>query len=119
MSRRGWGSLWELGRWGPALLGPLPSGGACSVAPAPLLVDGFCRSGILEEQLLDALVPFLPLQRHHVRHCVFNELAQLGLEAREEVVQAVLDSISFFPEEEQLFSSNGCKTVASRITLFL
>lgn len=80
---------------------------------------GFCRSGILEEQLLDALVPFLPLQRHHVRHCVFNELAQLGLEAREEVVQAVLDSISFFPEEEQLFSSNGCKTVASRITLFL
>jgi hypothetical protein len=35
------------------------------------------------------------------------------------VVQAVLDSTTFFPEEEQLFSSNGCKTVASRIALFL
>ena len=81
--------------------------------------DGFWRSGIMEEHLLDVLVPFLPLQRHHVRHCVLNELTQLGLEPRDEVVQAVLDSTTFFPEDEQLFSSNGCKTVASRITFFL
>lgn len=84
-----------------------------------LPADGFWRSGIMEEHLLDAVVPFLPLQRHHVRHCVLNELAQLGLEPREEVVQAVLDSTTYFPEDEQLFSSNGCKTVASRITFFL
>ncbi|XP_054440845.1 prosalusin isoform X1 [Pteronotus mesoamericanus] len=80
---------------------------------------GFWRSGIMEEHLLDALVPFLPLQRHHVRHCVLNELDQLGLEPRDEVVQAVLDGTTFFPEDEQLFSSNGCKTVASRIAFFL
>ncbi|KAF6328291.1 torsin family 2 member A [Rhinolophus ferrumequinum] len=80
---------------------------------------GFWRSGIMEEHLLDALVPFLPLQRHHVRHCVLNELAQLGLEPSDEVIQAVLDSTTFFPEDEQLFSSNGCKTVASRIAFFL
>ncbi|KAM5259039.1 prosalusin isoform 1-T1 [Hipposideros larvatus] len=80
---------------------------------------GFWRSGIMEEHLLDALVPFLPLQRHHVRHCVLNELAQLGLEPRDEVIQAVLDSTTYFPEDEQLFSSNGCKTVASRIAFFL
>ncbi|CAD7667974.1 unnamed protein product [Nyctereutes procyonoides] len=80
---------------------------------------GFWHSGIMEEHLLDVLVPFLPLQRHHVRHCVLNELAQLGLEPREEVIQAVLDSTTFFPEKEQLFSSNGCKTVASRIAFFL
>lgn len=84
-----------------------------------LPADGFWQSGIMEEHLLDAVVPFLPLQRHHVRHCVLNELAQLGLEPQEEVVQAVLDSTTYFPEEEQLFSSNGCKTVASRITFFL
>ncbi|XP_032113226.1 prosalusin isoform X2 [Sapajus apella] len=82
-------------------------------------LHGFSRSGIMEEHLLDAVVPFLPLQRHHVRHCVLNELAQLGLEPRDEVVQAVLDSTNFFPEDEQLFSSNGCKTVASRIAFFL
>ena len=62
----------------------------------------------MEEHLLDVLVPFLPLQRHHVRHCVLNELAHLGLEPRDDVVQAVLDSTTFFPEDEPLFSSNGC-----------
>lgn len=82
-------------------------------------LHGFWHSGIMEEHLLDALVPFLPLQRHHVRHCVLNELAQLGLEPQEEVVEAVLGSITFFPEHKQLFSSNGCKTVATRITFFL
>ncbi|KAL0606417.1 Torsin-2A [Plecturocebus cupreus] len=106
----------------------LPLGGGAGVsplvkhkAPSPpaLPADGFSRSGIMEERLLDAVVPFLPLQRHHVRHCVLNELAQLGLEPRDEVVQAVLDSTTFFPEDEQLFSSNGCKTVASRIAFFL
>ncbi|XP_062938300.1 prosalusin isoform X2 [Cynocephalus volans] len=80
---------------------------------------GFWHSGIMEEHLLDTVVPFLPLQRHHVRHCVLNELAQLGLEPRDEVVQAVLDSTTFFPEDEQLFSSNGCKTVTARIAFFL
>lgn len=80
---------------------------------------GFWRSGILEEQLVDTLVPFLPLQRHHLRHCALNELALLGLEPSEEVIQAVLDSTTFFPEEEQLFATNGCKLIASRLAFFL
>lgn len=88
-------------------------------SPSSPPADGFWRSGIMEEHLLDVLVPFLPLQMHHVRHCVLNELAQLGLEPRDEVIQAVLDSTTFFPDDEQLFSSNGCKTVASRIAFFL
>lgn len=36
-----------------------------------------------------------------------------------QVVQAVLDSTTYFPEVEQLFSSNSCKTVASWLTFFL
>lgn len=98
--------------------GPAP-GRHSLFPPLPLPADGFWYSGIIEEHLLDALVPFLPLQRHHVRHCVLNELAQLGLEPREEVIQAILDSTTFFPEDERFFSSNGCKTVASRIPFFL
>ncbi|XP_043849501.1 torsin-2A-like [Dromiciops gliroides] len=82
---------------------------------------GFWQSAIVEDRLLDFLVPLLPLQHHHVRHCVTNELAKLGLaqQQEEEVVRAVLDRTAFFPEKERLFSSNGCKTVASRITFFL
>ncbi|XP_019396648.1 PREDICTED: prosalusin, partial [Crocodylus porosus] len=81
--------------------------------------NGFWKSEIIQEQLIDVFVPFFPLRRHHVKQCVVNELAQLGLEESPAVVQEVSDSISYFPKEEQVFSSTGCKTVASRINFFL
>nr|XP_025969563.1 prosalusin [Dromaius novaehollandiae] len=81
--------------------------------------SGFWKSGIINEHLIDFVVPFLPLKRHHVKQCVINELIQQGLELRQDVVQEVADSIPYFPEEEKIFSSTGCKTVASRISFFL
>uniref|UniRef100_A0A8C9L158 Torsin n=1 Tax=Pavo cristatus TaxID=9049 RepID=A0A8C9L158_PAVCR len=80
--------------------------------------SGFWKSGIINEHLIDFVVPFLPLKHHHVKQCVINELVQQGLEVRQGVVQEVADSIPYFPEEEKLFSSTGCKTVASRISFF-
>ncbi|KAM6297104.1 prosalusin [Aegotheles albertisi] len=81
--------------------------------------SGFWKSGIINDHLIDVVVPFLPLKRHHVKQCVVNELVQQGLEVRPDVVQEVADSIPYFPEEEKIFSSTGCKTVASRISFFL
>lgn len=87
---------------------------ASSVSPA----DGFWKSEIIEEHLIDLLVPFLPLKQHHVKQCVVNELTQQGLEVRQDIIKAVADSIPYFPEEERVFSSTGCKTVSSRVTFF-
>uniref|UniRef100_A0A8C5JAR0 Torsin family 2 member A n=1 Tax=Junco hyemalis TaxID=40217 RepID=A0A8C5JAR0_JUNHY len=80
--------------------------------------SGFWNSGIINEHLIDFVVPFLPLKHHHVKQCVVSELIQQGLEVQPDVVQQVADSIPYFPEEEKLFSSTGCKTVASRISFF-
>ncbi|XP_042334774.1 prosalusin [Sceloporus undulatus] len=81
--------------------------------------NGFWKSGIIEQGLIDLLVPFLPLKQHHVKQCVANELASQGLQMRPDVVQAVADSLPYFPEEEKVFSSTGCKMVASRIPYYL
>ncbi|XP_063265904.1 prosalusin [Prinia subflava] len=80
--------------------------------------SGFWKSGIINEHLIDFVVPFLPLKHYHVKQCVISELVQQGLEVHPGVVQEVADSIPYFPEEEKLFSSTGCKTVASRISFF-
>ncbi|NXH10121.1 TOR2A protein, partial [Bucco capensis] len=80
--------------------------------------SGFWKSGIINERLIDFVVPFLPLKRHHVKQCIVSELIQQGLEVRSGVIQEVADSIPYFPEEEKIFSSTGCKSVASRIIFF-
>lgn len=85
----------------------------------PPTADGFWKSGIIEQRLIDLLVPFLPLKKHHVKQCVANEVARQGLQAPPDVIQAVAESVTYFPEEDKVFSSTGCKTVASRIPFFL
>ncbi|XP_074871365.1 prosalusin [Carettochelys insculpta] len=80
--------------------------------------NGFWKSGIIEEHLIDLLVPFLPMKQHHVKQCVVNELTQQGVPIQQDIIQAVVDSIPSFPEEEKVFSSTGCKTVASRVTFY-
>ncbi|XP_010222030.1 PREDICTED: torsin-2A-like, partial [Tinamus guttatus] len=57
--------------------------------------SGFWKSGIINEHLIDFVVPFLPLKRHHVKQCVTNELLQQGLEVRQDVIQGVADSIPY------------------------
>uniref|UniRef100_A0A6J0TNB0 Torsin n=1 Tax=Pogona vitticeps TaxID=103695 RepID=A0A6J0TNB0_9SAUR len=81
--------------------------------------SGFWKSGIIAQGLVDVLVPFLPLKPHHVRQCATKELASQGLRPHPEAIQAIADGISYFPEEEKVFSSTGCKTVASRVPFYL
>ncbi|XP_060613195.2 prosalusin [Anolis sagrei] len=81
--------------------------------------NGFWKSEIIAQGLIDLLVPFLPLKHHHVKQCVAQELASQGLQPSPGVAQAVADSLPYFPEDENVFSSTGCKMVAARVPFFL
>ncbi|NP_001087470.1 torsin-2A precursor [Xenopus laevis] len=80
---------------------------------------GFWQSQIINQHLIDVIVPFLPLRPSHVRQCVRTEMVQQGLEPEEVLVNNITDSFVYFPEDEKVFSSTGCKTVASRINYFV
>ncbi|XP_044162639.1 prosalusin [Bufo gargarizans] len=80
---------------------------------------GFWQSEIIKQNLIDVIVPFLPLRPNHVRHCVRTELEQMGLASEEDVVHLVASNLIYFPEGENVFSSTGCKTVTFRINYYL
>lgn len=80
---------------------------------------GFWQSEIIKQNLIDVIVPFLPLRPHHIRQCIRNELAQQGLSIEEDIVPSVADSLVYIPEDEKVFSSTGCKTVPSRLNYYL
>ena len=60
-------------------LEPLIAAGAFNEA------GGLQFSRVIERSLVDVFVPFLPLERTHVRTCVHNELQRRGLVAALEV----------------------------------
>jgi len=78
---------------------------------------GLQYSRVIEKNLVDVFVPFLPLERRHVKICVKNELRSRGLEEDEQVVERVTDQLSYWPKDLKLFSSSGCKRVAQKIDL--
>ncbi|CAC44293.1 Torsin-like protein [Caenorhabditis elegans] len=81
---------------------------------------GLQMSELISNHLIDHFVPFLPLQREHVRSCVGAYLRKRGrgdLVSNVDFVERVLNSLQYFPESSKAFSSSGCKRVDAKTDL--
>ena len=74
---------------------------------------------MIEKNLVDVFVPFLPLERKHVKICVRNEFQRRDVDFTEEMVEVVANELIYWPAELKLFSTSGCKRVAQKVDLLL
>lgn len=81
--------------------------------------SGFGASRLVRENLIDAFVPFLPLEFGHVRLCARDAFLSQGLAYTEEALDSIARLMVYVPKEEQRFSAQGCKSVSQRIHYFL
>ncbi|XP_072344674.1 torsin-1A-like isoform X1 [Scyliorhinus torazame] len=81
--------------------------------------SGFWNSDIINEELVDYFVPFLPLKLKHVKECVRSEMVSRGMKPRDDIIAEVANSMNFIPENEKLFSQTGCKTVTAKLDFSL
>jgi len=82
-------------------------------------LGGLHRSAVIDSSLIDVYVPFLPLERQHVRMCVEQEARVRNITMQEEQIKVVVDSLSYWPQDTQLYSITGCKRVANKMDLFM
>ena len=80
---------------------------------------GFYHSDLLIRHMITAYVPFLPLERKHIRLCIKDYLLSKQYyktygDISEEKVREIADQLQYYPEEEQLFSITGCKRVPEK-----
>jgi len=82
---------------------------------------GLQHSELLVHHLVDYLVPFLPLERSHVRQCAVVDLVR-ALQANdiecgyvEKMAESVVSTMVFGPEDSKLYSSTGCKRVGNKV----
>jgi len=81
-------------------------------------LGGLHRSAVIDSSLIDVYVPFLPLERSHVRMCVEKEVRNRNITMKEEKISEVVDSLTFWPQETQVYSTTGCKRVANKMDLY-
>ena len=72
-----------------------------------------------EEGLITQLVPFLPLEREHVYQCLLRYTSSINQDTQSQHVrvQQALDSLSYLPENTNLFSKSGCKKISNQFDL--
>ncbi|PIO53336.1 hypothetical protein TELCIR_25331 [Teladorsagia circumcincta] len=75
---------------------------------------------LISSHLIDHFVPFLPMERRHVILCTIGYLKSQGREDLvndDELVQRIVDSLQYFPQEQKVFSSSGCKRIPAKADL--
>ncbi|XP_068681706.1 uncharacterized protein [Montipora foliosa] len=74
---------------------------------------------LLKEDVIDHLVPFLPLERMHVKQCIRRDLIKKGFAVEETMVKNIADQMDYFPKGHNFFSVSGCKKVSSRVDVIM
>ncbi|EPY83322.1 torsin-1A precursor [Camelus ferus] len=84
----------------------------------PPEAGGFWHSSLIDRNLIDYFVPFLPLEYKHLKMCIRVEMRARGYEVDEDIVSRVAEEMTFFPKEERVFSDKGCKTVFTKLDYY-
>ena len=76
---------------------------------------GFWHSTLIDKNLIDFFIPFMPLERSHIKMCAKADLESKGHPVTEEVLKRIADELLYFPEDLKVFSQSGCKRISSKV----
>lgn len=76
---------------------------------------------IHDKNLIDVYVPFLPLNKAHIEHCIKQDLRRKKVVPSEDLVVQILQEMSFFqpPGTPVQYSLTGCKRVSDKVDLHI
>lgn len=77
--------------------------------------SGFWHSALIEKNLIDYFIPFMPLERSHIKMCAKADLEQKGHPVTELILNNIADELMYFPDDLKVFSQSGCKKVSSKV----
>lgn len=80
--------------------------------------SGFYRTNLIDKNLVDFFVPFLPLEYRHVVQCAMAEMKARDIKPDQDVADMVARDLVYFPKSERVFSVKGCKTIESKLDYY-
>ena len=79
---------------------------------------GFWHTSLIQANLIDFFIPFMPLEKSHIKQCAKVDMEEKGLPPTEAAITKVADELLYFPDEK-VFSTSGCKKVSSKVDFIM
>ena len=77
---------------------------------------GFRGGDIMARSMIDHFVPFLPLERKHVKRCIEDFVKGKYMTSRNDAfLETVANELEYYPPDTQVFSRTGCKRVNAKV----
>lgn len=78
---------------------------------------GLRHSSLIKRYSIGVFIPFLPLERQHVRLCIRDKITELRYNEVdiEKLIDEIAEDMTYFPSETQMYSKSGCKGVEEKI----
>lgn len=80
--------------------------------------SGLWHTSLIDKNLVDFFVPFLPLEYQHVVQCAMAEMEARGQRPNAKVANELAKDLVYFPKSERVFSVKGCKTIDSKLDYY-
>lgn len=80
--------------------------------------SGLWHTSLIDKNLVDYFVPFLPLEYNHVVQCAMAEMKVREVEPDPKVANLVARDLVYFPKSERVFAVKGCKTIQSKLDYY-
>lgn len=80
---------------------------------------GLWHSSLIEKNLISLFVPFLPLEREHVKLCIRDDLLSKNQSVTDELINSVADTLQYEPQDNPIFSKSGCKRVSQKVDFMI
>ena len=79
----------------------------------------FKNSEFVSREVVDAYIPFLPLEKNHVKKCILRAIEQRDYEPDLSMVLGILDDIVWISNGVEMFAESGCKRIEQIISMYL
>lgn len=80
---------------------------------------GFWHSTLIEKNLIDYFIPFMPMERAQVKACAKADMEEKGYPVTDKSLNLVADELQYFPKDKKVFSQSGCKKVSSKVDIIM
>lgn len=77
---------------------------------------GLKYSALIKHNLLGTFIPFLPLERKHIKQCIIDSYPRIGF-ARdyEKILEDIANDLPYSPDDTKLFARTGCTGIRNVI----